>query len=135
VPFVGRAGRRLDRAIQFLGFAPDSFGVVNLIKCRPPRNRFDVRAARICRPYLDRQLALLRPEVIVPLGAHALRALDPSAPPVTLAAGRPREGSAIPLFPLLHPAAAMRSRRWAERWDQDLLALRAWWTARTTHTL
>lgn len=125
-PFVGRSGRRLDAAIERLGLEPAAFGVLNVLKCHPPGNRFDRSAARTCRPYLDRQLALLRPEVVVTLGASALRAFEPRAPPLLTVAGRPRPSAAWRVFPLLHPAATFRSRRWAERWERDLAALGAW---------
>ena len=126
LPFQGRSGRRLDEAVGTLGLGSSEFGIVNLIKCRPPQNRFDPRAQARCRPYLDRQLDLLRPERLVTLGAHALRVLDPSAPPVLTAAGQPRHCARGPLFPLIHPAAALRSRRLAERWSADVRALRGW---------
>jgi uracil-DNA glycosylase len=126
IPFVGRSGRRLDAAIERLGLERSEFGVLNVLKCHPPGNRFDRSAARTCRPYLDRQLALLRPEVVVTLGASALRAFDPRAPPILTVAGRPRPSVAWRLFPLLHPAATLRSRRWAKRWESDLAALGAW---------
>jgi DNA polymerase len=135
LPFVGRSGARLDAAIRELGFGDGSVGILNVLKCRPPANRFDRAAARTCRPFLDRQLAFLEPQVIVTLGAHALEALDPGAPRVMSAAGRPREGRRPPIFPLIHPAAAMRSRRWAERWTHDLAAFRRWWAERGTRTL
>jgi uracil-DNA glycosylase len=125
-PFVGRSGRRLDAAVGELGLGPHDFGVLNLVKCRPPHNRFDERAARTCRPYLDRQLDWLHPQGLVSLGAHALRALDPAAPPVLRAAGVPRSTLRGPLFPMIHPAAALRSRRLAERWTADVARLGAW---------
>jgi len=126
LPFVGRSGRELDRAIARLGLSANEFGIVNVLKCRPPGNRFDRAAARTCRPYLDRQLALLRPQVIVTLGARALAAIEPDAPPVLSAAGRPRPGPGAIRFPLLHPAAALRSKRWRARWEHDLGALARW---------
>lgn len=135
LPFVGRSGRRLDAAVARLGLSPADYGVLNVLKCRPPSNRFDPRAARVCRPYLDRQLALLRPELLVTLGAHALSALDPAAPRVLLAAGRPRSTDRGPLFPLIHPAAALRSRRWHRRWEADLARLGRWWDRRATESL
>ena len=125
MPFVGRAGRRLDAATRALGLLPQRYGVLNLLKCRPPGNRFDRAAARTCRPYLDRQLELLRPRVLVTLGGSALRALDPDAPPILASAGRPRTGPGVPLFPLIHPAA-VRSRALAVRWETDLAALARW---------
>jgi uracil-DNA glycosylase len=135
VPFVGRSGARLDAAIRELALSSESFGVLNVLKCRPPANRFDRVAARTCRPYLDRQLALLHPDVVVTLGNHALQTLEPGAPGVLTAAGHARVGAGTPVFPMIHPAAAMRSRRWAERWLHDVEALRHWWRARTPETL
>ncbi len=126
IPFVGRAGQRLDRAIERLQLSTDEYGVLNVLKCHPPRNRFDPSAARTCRPYLERQLALLAPEILVPLGRSALRTLEPGAPAILLAAGYPRPGGPPRIFPLLHPAATLRSRRWAERWDRDVGALGSW---------
>ncbi|HTT15280.1 MAG TPA: uracil-DNA glycosylase [Thermoplasmata archaeon] len=126
IPFVGRSGQRLDAAIGRLGLGASEFGVLNVLKCRPPENRFDPAAARTCRPYLDRQLALLRPSLVVSLGASALRSLDPEAPTVLIAAGTPRRWGDRTLFPLIHPAAALRSRRLAERWALDLERLGRW---------
>jgi uracil-DNA glycosylase len=126
VPFVGRSGKRLDAAIASIGLRTEEFGVLNLVKCRPPKNRFDLVAERACRPYLQRQLELLRPEALVSLGAHALQALDPSAPRILLCAGRPRKAEGRDLFPLIHPAAALRSTTLARRWTDDVQRLAAW---------
>ncbi len=123
IPFVGRSGHLLDEAIATLRLAPDDFGIVNLLKCRPPDNRFDPRAAATCRTFLDRQLALLRPRLVVTLGARALRSLDPEAPPLLRAAGAPRTDRAPPIFPLLHPAATFRARAWRQRWEADVVRL------------
>ncbi len=125
IPFVGRAGRRLDRAIAEVGLTASDFGVLNLIKCRPPQNRFDRLAARTCRPYLDRQLELLRPTWIVPLGAHALAALLPGAARITDAAGTAFVVGGRHYFPLLHPAAVLHRPTLRPRWEGDLQALRA----------
>ena len=122
-PFVGRSGRRLDEALAGAGILPGEVGIVNLLKCRPPANRFDPAAARTCRGYLDGQLALLAPRLVVPLGANALRALDPGAPPITGCAGTLRTGRDPPLFPLLHPAAALHAPRLRARWERDMVAL------------
>ena len=128
-PFVGRSGRRLDAAIGRLGLDATAFGVLNVLKCRPPENRFDRSAARTCRPFLDRQLELLEPRLLVSLGAVALHAIEPDAPPVLEAAGSPRPNGPRALFPLIHPAAALRSRRLADRWTRDVDALGRWLAA------
>ncbi len=135
LPFVGRSGAILDRAVADLGPALGAWGVLNLLKCRPPANRFDRTAARTCRPYLDRQLELLRPEGLVSLGAHALAAFEPGAPRILLVAGTVRSRPPGWLFPLIHPAASLRSRRLRERWDRDLGALRSWLARAPSTTL
>jgi len=73
-PFVGRAGKILDDLLAGIGIARDDVFITNIVKCRPPNNR-DPTPAEIeaCRPYLERQIALIRPEVIVPLGRFAMR--------------------------------------------------------------
>lgn len=126
LPFVGRGGRLLDQTLATAGVAEAEYGIVNLLKCRPPRNRFDPAAAETCRPYLDRQLDLLHPRAIVTLGARALHALDANAPPMLVASGAPRHLPGRPLFPLVHPAATFRSRRLRARWEVDSGKLTAW---------
>lgn len=126
IPFVGRSGQRLNAALSSLDLAADVYGILNLVKCRPPENHFLPAAARTCRPYLDRQLALLRPRALVSLGAHALTALDPTAPRILLAAGHPRRIEGADLFPLIHPAAALRSTTLARRWEEDVRRLGQW---------
>ena len=123
LPFVGRSGRRLDRAIEAIGLREGDFGILNVIKCRPPSNRFSRTANVACRPFLDRQLALLRPEWIVTLGAHALSAFDADAPSVTRCAGTVRSWGSTPLFPMRHPAAALHAPKYRKRWERDVQRL------------
>lgn len=123
VPFVGRAGRRLDEAIASAGIPESAVGVLNVLKCRPPHNRFDRRAAQTCRPYLDRQIAWLNPALVVTLGRWALSTLLPTAPPVSVAAGHSFRWNGRRLLALLHPAATFRSRAYREKWERDLAAL------------
>jgi uracil-DNA glycosylase len=126
IPFVGRSGQRLNEAVVRLGLSEEEYGVLNLLKCHPPRNRFDRDAARTCRPYLDRQIELLSPRILITLGSSSLHALAPDSPPMLVAAGSPRSLGRRHLFPLIHPAAAMRSRLLAERWTHDVDALGRW---------
>jgi uracil-DNA glycosylase family 4 len=75
-PFVGRAGQLLDRIIEACGLKRSDVFIGNILKCRPPENR-DPRAEEIisCLPYLQRQIEIIEPEIIVALGAHAARTL------------------------------------------------------------
>lgn len=123
LPFVGAGGRRLDHGIAELGLGAEEWGVLNLLKCRPPENRFDAGAAATCRPHLDAQIALLEPEIFVTLGRHALQSLDPGAPKITEAAGTIRSCRGRPLVPLLHPAAALHAPQLRARWEDDLRRL------------
>lgn len=124
-PFVGRAGRLLDATISAAGIPEDRVGFLNLLKCRPPNNRFDGAAAASCRPFLDRQLTFLAPRALVTLGSHALRAVAPDRLPISTAMGRASEAIGLPLLPLLHPAATFRRRAWAEAWRDGERSLAA----------
>ena len=75
-PFVGRAGQLLDKIIAAMGLKRSEVYICNILKCRPPDNR-DPKPEEIinCLPYLQRQIELINPEIIVALGAHAARAL------------------------------------------------------------
>jgi len=75
-PFVGRAGQLLDKIIQACGLKRSDVFIGNILKCRPPENR-DPRAEEIisCLPYLQKQIEIIEPEIIVALGAHAARTL------------------------------------------------------------
>jgi len=75
-PFVGRAGQLLDKVIAAMGLKRSDIFICNILKCRPPNNR-DPRPEEIisCLPYLQRQIELIKPDVIVALGAHAARTL------------------------------------------------------------
>ena len=75
-PFVGRAGQLLDKIIEACGLKRSEVFIGNVLKCRPPENR-DPRAEEIisCLPYLQRQIEIINPEIIVALGAHAARTL------------------------------------------------------------
>ncbi|HZR01430.1 MAG TPA: uracil-DNA glycosylase [Chloroflexota bacterium] len=133
MPFVGRCGQVLDRWLGELGMPWRELGyLVPVVKCRPPRNR-DPRPDELaaCRPHLVRQLEALRPRVVITLGRFGLNAFLPKAV-LSEAHGRWQRattwpGGAAPgeyaLFPLPHPAAAMRFPRWREAMLADLAEL------------
>jgi uracil-DNA glycosylase family 4 len=124
LPFVGPAGRILDRALQELALPPEDYGITNVFMCRPEGNKFDERAADACAPWFDLKIARLKPRGIVTLGSHALERLLPAELPITRAAGRLTRWGETPVFPMVHPAATLRAPAYAERWKHDLATLK-----------
>jgi DNA polymerase len=110
-PFVGPAGRLLDRLLAFAGFARGEVYITNIVKCRPPGNRLPTpQEAAACRPYLLEQIKLIRPKIIVCLGALATQALvDPEAR-ITRVRGQWFEKEGMKILPTFHPAAVLRDR-------------------------
>ncbi len=126
-PFVGRAGQLLDEMLKSIGRsrqqhdAASAVFIANVVKCRPPGNR-DPEADEVeaCRPYLDRQIELVRPKLIVALGrVAAQRLLDTDAPLSRLRGPLYHYGAArTPLLITYHPAYLLRSpREKAKSWD------------------
>jgi uracil-DNA glycosylase len=125
-PFVGRAGKLLDAMLAALGLQRSQVYIANVVKCRPPENR-DPRPdeAERCAPYLDRQVALLQPKVILAVGrVAAQRLLDTDAPAGRLRGRVHRYGpEAIPLVVTWHPAYLLRRpEAKAEAWRDLVLA-------------
>lgn len=124
-PFVGRSGKLLDDLLQEAGLARADVFITNVVKARPPGNR-DPTAAEVAhhRPWLERQLELIRPRVIIPVGRHALAHFAPGHK-VTEVHGAPLEHDGRRLVPWLHPAAALRSPRLRETLVADARSLPA----------
>ncbi|MGQ0797128.1 MAG: uracil-DNA glycosylase family protein [Methanobacteriota archaeon] len=120
-PFVGSAGKVLDAALSSAGLARDDAFVTNVVKCRPPTNRRprsdEVEA---CRPYLLAQIELVRPKVLVTLGATGLAALLGSGVEVKDARARTNHALGLPLVATYHPAAVLYSRRLERDLAKDL---------------
>jgi DNA polymerase len=113
-PFVGRAGQLLTQLIEGIDLTRDDVYIANVVKCRPPGNR-DPQPDEIeaCAPWLDRQLELIRPLVIVTLGNFATKLLLDTKEGITKLRGREfsfsRAGTDALLIPTYHPAAVLRS--------------------------
>ena len=115
-PFVGRAGQLLDKVIVAMGLKREDVFIGNIIKCRPPGNR-DPKPDEIinCLPYLQRQIELINPEIIVALGAHAARTLLNTNKPIGQLRGQFQEYYAglgrapIKLMPTYHTAYLLRN--------------------------
>ena len=125
-PFVGQAGLLLDAMIFALGLERRQVYIANVVKCRPPGNRDpqdDEVAA--CAPFLDRQIALIRPQVIVALGKPATRRLTGSAAPIGALRGRWSSYLGVPVLPTFHPAYLLRTPLAKREVWQDLKSVRA----------
>lgn len=125
-PFVGRAGRLLDAMLAALGHARAEVYIANVVKCRPPENR-DPRPdeAAACAPYLDRQIALLEPRIILAVGRVAAQRLLGTDSPVGRLRGKVHRYGAgkIPLVVTWHPAYLLRRpEAKAETWRDLVLA-------------
>jgi DNA polymerase len=108
-PFVGNAGKLLDGLLTEAGMAREDVYITNVIKARPPKNR-DPKAAEVAHhwPWLEAQLELIRPALLVPLGRHALARFAPEAK-IAAVHGTVLEAGGRRLFPLYHPAAALHN--------------------------
>jgi DNA polymerase len=109
-PFVGRSGQLLDRLVlEEIGLTDDQFYVANCVMCRPPGNR-DPKPDELasCRPYLERQIELIGPKVMVTLGRFAAQALLETTDGITRLRGRSYPFRTGVLIPTYHPAAVLR---------------------------
>ena len=111
-PFVGKAGELLDRMLGAIGLARSQVYIANVVKCRPPDNRTPTGPeAQACLPYLKRQIELLRPRVIVTLGATPLRELLGVQAGITRVRGQWHQLDllgGVPVMPTFHPAYVLR---------------------------
>ena len=126
-PFVGQAGRLLDNMLAALSLARGAnVYIANVVKCRPPGNRTPEPAeADACRPYLDRQIALIRPRLIVALGKSAATTLLDVDATIGSLRGRVHDYHGVPLVVTYHPAYLLRNLPdKAKAWEDLLLARR-----------
>jgi len=125
-PFVGAAGKLLDQLLIGIGLSRQDVFITNILKCRPPNNRdpqpIEVEA---CSPYLEHQLRLIKPEVVVLLGRHALGRLLPGQESITRMHGRVIIKDAVSYIPVYHPAAALYNNLLQGPLEQDFKAVRA----------
>lgn len=126
-PFVGAAGQLLTRLLQEVGLDRRDIYITNTLKCRPPGNRDpEQREIDACSHFLDEQIHMLRPDVILVLGRHALGRLLPGAGTITRLHGqRVRRGSRL-YVPLYHPAAALYNASLLETLQQDMRLVRSY---------
>ena len=118
-PFVGPAGRFLDELLTNIGLKREDVFIANIIKCRPPNNRDPLPTeVAACTKYLDRQIELLRPDLIVTLGRYAMNRYFPKES-ISRVRGKVRIKDGQRILPLLHPAAALHQGSLRESIEQD----------------
>jgi DNA polymerase len=109
-PFVGRAGQLLDKQINAMGLKRRDVYIANIVKCRPPGNREPAPdEVATCAPYLERQLEIIRPKVIVTLGRPATQHMLQTKQSMSRLRGQWHEWRGIRLMPTFHPAYLLRS--------------------------
>ncbi|MBI4597008.1 MAG: uracil-DNA glycosylase [Candidatus Omnitrophica bacterium] len=109
-PFVGAAGQLLTKMIEAMGLRRADVYICNVLKDRPPGNRTPLpEEVDACRPFLERQLAIIQPKVICVLGAVAAKALLGPHVAITKIRGQVRDYQGIPLVPTFHPAYLLRN--------------------------
>lgn len=125
-PFVGPAGQLLTKIIEAIGLTRDQVYIANVIKCRPPQNRNpELDEVQTCAPFLFQQLDVIRPRVVVALGAFAVRTLLRSEQSISRLRGQVFDYRGAKLVPTFHPAFLLRSPdRKRDVWE-DMKKVRA----------
>jgi DNA polymerase len=125
-PFVGRAGQLLTKIIEAIGLTREQVYIANVIKCRPPGNRNpEADEVEQCEPYLFRQIDVIGPRVIVPLGKFAAQSLLKTMDPITRLRGRQFDYRGAALIPTFHPAYLLRNPSAKREVWEDMKKVRA----------
>ncbi|MFN8557692.1 MAG: uracil-DNA glycosylase [Dehalococcoidia bacterium] len=122
-PFVGAAGQFLDKLLASIDLRRADVSITNVVKCRPPNNRDPLPGEiEACRKYLDRQIALIRPKVVVTLGRYSMGRWFPGAS-ISRIHGQPKVVDGMTIVPMFHPAAALHQERYRALIQEDFLRL------------
>jgi len=118
-PFVGPAGQLLTKMLASIGLTREEVYICNIVKCRPPENRIPFsEEAEACLPFLRRQFAIIRPKIVVCLGATAARYIIDNDIRITRDRGKWYEKGGIPMIPTYHPSALLRDEsKKKEAWE------------------
>lgn len=106
-PFVGAAGKLLDKLIESIGLEREDVFIANVVKCRPPNNRDpSPEEVEACKNWLDKQVEIIKPRLIVLLGRHSMNRFLPNLR-ISVDHGKPKRRYGQVYFPIYHPAAAL----------------------------
>jgi len=123
-PFVGRAGQLLNKILEAIHLQREDVFICNILKCRPPNNRTPIpEEVEQCLPYLRKQIALVRPKLIVCLGLTAAQNLLRTKESLTSLRGRVLAFEGTPLMVTYHPAALLRNPNWKRPAWEDFQAI------------
>jgi len=125
IPFVGAAGKFLNELLQKAHIDRGVVYITNVIKCRPPGNREpQIEEVAVCTPYLDQQIEIINPQVIITLGRHSMNRAFPDEK-ISVVHGQPRKVNGRVYFPMYHPAAALHQPSLRSTVEADFDKLRA----------
>ncbi len=122
-PFIGPAGQFLEELLASIDLSREQVYITNMVKCRPPNNR-DPYPGEVsaCSKYLDSQIILIKPKVVVTLGRHPLSKFLPGET-IGKARGKPRYMDSFILYPIYHPAAALHQQSLCRVVEEDFKAI------------
>ena len=122
-PFVGAAGNYLNELLEKINLRREEVYITNVVKCRPPGNR-DPQPEEVeaCRAYLDKQIELIHPRLIVTLGRFSMQRYFPGAS-ISRIHGQPKRVGNVIYYPMFHPAAALHQPRWRSLVEEDILKI------------
>lgn len=122
-PFVGAAGKYLDQLLHSINLDRQKIFITNIVKCRPPGNRDPLpEEIAACTPFLNQQLEIIKPKLIITLGRHAMNYFLPNLT-ISLAHGKPKRYKEQIYLPLYHPAAGLYNPATRTDIDQDFLKI------------
>ena len=106
-PFIGAAGKLLDKLLAFINLKREDIYIANVVKCRPPGNRDPLpEEVEACRPWLDQQIKIIGPKLIVLLGRHSMDRFLPNQK-ISFDHGKPKRKNKQVYYPIYHPAATL----------------------------
>jgi uracil-DNA glycosylase family 4 len=122
-PFVGPAGQFLDQLLASIGLRREEVYIANVIKCRPPQNRDPLpEEIQNCRKWLDRQIEIIQPQMIITLGRYSLARYFPNQS-ISKIHGKPRKSGGVIYYPMYHPAAALHQGSLRRTIEADMLRI------------